>query len=237
MRSVLTVALAILALGYAIQAGATPPPDPAAESNRISGKVLETLDAAGYTYVRFETSDGEAWAAVPQASLEIGSRVVIANPQAMANFNSKTLKRTFETIYFGTLADGAAEIPLERSAANPHVPQHGGMGAASIDVTRAEGAAGKTISELYAEKDSLAGKTVTLRGKVVKYSPNIMGRNWIHLRDGTGNTKDGTDDVTVTSSATTAVGETVLVEGVVAVDKDFGAGYRYAVIVENASFK
>ena len=69
----------------------------------------------------------------------------------------------------------------------------------------------------------------------MKYSAGIMGRNWIHLQDGTGDAAAGTNDLTVTSSATTAVGDTILVQGSVAVDKDFGAGYRYAVIVEDAS--
>ena len=71
----------------------------------------------------------------------------------------------------------------------------------------------------------------------MKYSAGIMGRNWIHLQDGTGDAATGTHDITVTSSDTTAVGDIILVEGTVAVDKDFGAGYRYAVIVEEASVK
>ena len=107
--------------------------------------------------------------------------------------------------------------------------------AAPIEVAKAEGATGRTVAGLHAERDDLSGKTVALRGKVVKYTAGIMGRNWIHLQDGTGNATDGTHDVTVTSSGTTAVGEIILVEGTVAVDKDFGAGYRYAVIVEDAS--
>jgi hypothetical protein len=106
-----------------------------------------------------------------------------------------------------------------------------------IDVARAEGATGRTVAELYAEKGELAGKTITLRGKVVKYSAGIMGRNWIHLQDGSGDKAAGTHDITVTSIDSAAVGETILIEGVVTVDKDFGAGYRYDVIVEEASVK
>ena len=106
---------------------------------------------------------------------------------------------------------------------------------APIQVVRAEGATGRTVAELYDERGALSGKTVALRGQVVKYSAGIMGRNWIHLRDGTGDATAGTHDITVTSSGTTAVGDVVLVQGTVAVDKDFGAGYLYAVIVEDAS--
>ena len=94
-----------------------------------------------------------------------------------------------------------------------------------------------TVAELFAQKTELSGKHVVLRGKVVKYSGGIMGRNWIHLQDGTGDPTAGTHDITVTSRNTTEVGAIVLVEGTVVLDKDFGAGYRYAVIIEDASVK
>jgi hypothetical protein len=233
-------------LGCAVEATENPPAAPAAESNRVAGKVLETLDASGYTYVRFETPDGEAWAAVPETRLEIGSEVVVKNPQAMSNFESRTLGRTFETIYFGTLESQGAASPMAMGGANPHGSKPGGMGGAPsagkaiagpIEVEKAGGAAGRTIAELYAESSELSGKNVALRGQVVKYSAGIMGRNWIHLQDGTGDAGAGTHDITVTSSDATAVGEIILVEGIVVLDKDFGAGYRYAVIVEEASVK
>jgi hypothetical protein len=164
----------------------------------------------------------------------------------MSDFESKSLGRRFDTIYFGTLEGQDPSSPMARGGANPHEVKQGGMGevasahdadAAPIEVAKAEGATGRTVAELYAERDDLSGKTVALRGKVVKYTAGIMGRNWIHLQDGTGNATDGTHDITVTTSGTTAVGEIILVQGTVAVDKDFGAGYHYAVIVEDASVK
>jgi hypothetical protein len=236
----------MVVLGCAVEATENPSAAQATDQNRIAGTVLETLDASSYTYLRLETPDGEAWAAVPQARLEVGSQVVIVNPQAMSNFESKTLGRKFDTIYFGTLEDRRVSSPLAKGEANPHGSKQGGMGkvvsardanAAPIEVAKAEGATGRTVAELYAERGDLSGKTVALRGKVVKYSAGIMGRNWIHLQDGTGDATAGTNDITVTSSGTTAVGEIVLVQGTVVLDKDFGAGYRYAVIVEDASVK
>jgi len=244
MRSAVILALSMVVLGCTVVATEDPPAAQAADQNRIAGTVLETVDALNYTYLRFETSDGEAWAAVPQARLEIGARVVIVNPQVMSNFESKVLGRRFDTIYFGTLEGQRISSPMAQGGANPHGLNQGGMGrvanvpdaiAAPIEVAKAEGTAGRTVAELYAERDELSGKTVALRGKVVKYSPGIMGRNWIHLQDGTGDTAAGTNDITVTSSGTTAVGDIILIQGAVAVDKDFGAGYRYAVIVEDAS--
>jgi hypothetical protein len=98
-------------------------------------------------------------------------------------------------------------------------------------IAKAEG--GKTVAEVFAEKDQLAGKPVTFRGKVVKTNANIMGKNWLHVRDGSG--ADGTNDLTVTTAgAIPNVGDTVVVTGPVVLNKDFGMGYTYEVLIEDA---
>ena len=118
---------------------------------------------------------------------------------------------------------------VEHPAVNP---------AAEVDVAgiaKAEG--GQTVAEVYGGKDALAGKPVAVRGKVVKLNTGIMGRNWLHVRDGSG--AEGTNDLTVTTTSTPLpkVGDTVLVTGTVVLDKDFGMGYQYPVIVEDAEVK
>ncbi len=102
-------------------------------------------------------------------------------------------------------------------------------------IAKAEG--GKTVAEVYAEKDALAGTKVTVRGKVVKANTGIMGKDWLHVRDGSG--ADGTNDLTLTtnSSPLPKVGDTVLVTGTVVLNKDFGMGYQYPVMLEDAEVK
>ena len=98
-------------------------------------------------------------------------------------------------------------------------------------IAKADG--GKTIAEIYAEKDQLAGQSVVFRGKVVKTNANIMGKNWLHVQDGTG--AAGTNDLTVTTlGELPEIGETVLVTGRVEVNKDFGMGYQYDILIEDA---
>ena len=108
---------------------------------------------------------------------------------------------------------------------------------AAVDLSGiAKAPGGKTVAELYAEKDQLAGKQVVVRGKVVKTRDNIMGKNWLHVRDGSGT--DKTNDLTVTTSdPLPAVGATVLVSGQLAANKDLGLGYKYDVLVEDAKVK
>jgi hypothetical protein len=129
-------------------------------------------------------------------------------------------------------AKAPAGMAAGAEAKAPHpMPAPAGAPVDVSGVTRAEG--GKTVAEVFAEKDSLAGKPVTLRGKVVKSNTGIMGKNWIHVRDGSGS--DGSNDLTVTTvSAQPNVGDTVVITGPVSVNTDFGMGYQYDVIVEDA---
>ncbi|OHC62034.1 MAG: hypothetical protein A2045_05775 [Rhodocyclales bacterium GWA2_65_20] len=91
----------------------------------------------------------------------------------------------------------------------------------------------KTIAALYQGKAALAGQAVSVQGKVVKVNNEIMGRNFLHIQDGTGD--KGTNDLTVTSKQTAAVGDQVTVTGNVVLNKDFGAGYAYPLLMEEAS--
>jgi hypothetical protein len=101
-------------------------------------------------------------------------------------------------------------------------------------VPKAAGADARTVAELHAQKTALKEKTVSIRGKVVKFNAQIMGKNWLHLQDGSGDPKAGTHDITVTSADTVKVGDLVTIKGTVRLKKDFGAGYAYEVIVEDA---
>ena len=94
-----------------------------------------------------------------------------------------------------------------------------------------------TVVEIYQQGAALNQKKVVVRGKVVKVSANIMGKNWIHLQDGSGKPEAGTHDLVLTSLQKPTVGEILVAEGVLAADKDFGAGYRYEVIIEETEFK
>lgn len=93
----------------------------------------------------------------------------------------------------------------------------------------------KTIADIYKEKAELAGKQVKLQGKVVKVNNKIMNRNFLHLQDGSGDPALGTNDLTITSDDTAAMGDTVSVTGTLVVDLDFGSGYKYPLLLEKAS--
>jgi len=254
----LSVVLAVaLAVAGCKKKEPAPPPSAAGEAGApapvaaasIKGKVLERLDAPPYSYLRLQTPQGETWAAVPKTETANGQEVTIAGAMPMTRFESKTLKRKFDTVYFGTL--GGAEAAAAQPAPPPPamgggegmgqggmVAQHAAAAAGPSDVgdvkvAKASGADARTVAEIHAQRMALKEKPVTLRGKVVKFNEGIMGRNWAHLRDGTG-TAGKDNDLTVTTADHASVGDVVVVKGTVRIDKDFGSGYAYPVIVEDA---
>ncbi|MHB8948721.1 MAG: nucleotide-binding protein [Rhodoferax sp.] len=194
----------------------------------VSGEVLEAKDVEIYTYLRLKTKDGEMWAAVSKAPVKVGAKVSIENSMVMKNFESKALKKTFPTIIFGSLG-GAGPVAAGMPVAAAKV-----VDATPIKVAKASGANARTVAEVVTKAAELNGKPVRVSGKVVKYNAGIMGKNWIHLRDGTGKDADSSNDVLVTSTAETQVGAVVTVTGVVRTNKDFGAGYSYKVLIEDA---
>ena len=210
----------------------------------MSGTVVEAMNASSYTYVLVDDGAKKVWVAAPQFAVAVGDKVVVPDGTPMRNFQSKTLERTFEVVDFVA----AVQVVVGGQAGNePPISAHGGpahgfmhpsdgqtAAAAAIDLSNIKKAAGgQTVVELFTNKATLVGKEVIVRGRVVKFTPNVMGTNWMHVQDGTG--IPATNDLTVSTSTSAAVGNTVLVRGKLTTDKDLGFGYRYDVIVENAT--
>ncbi len=213
---------------------------PAADANSWTGEVLETMNSGGYTYVHVDTGTEKLWAAATATAtaITVGQRVTVPKGMMMQNFPSKTLDRTFEEIYFvgGIYAEGTEpKADSGMGGAMPGGMSGGTSGNANNTVPDAkiEGvnkvSGGYTVAEVFAQASSLNGQTIKVRGRVTKFTANIMGTNWVHIQDST----EG--DLTVTTSAVVATGDLVVVEGPLAANKDFGAGYKYAAIIEKAS--
>jgi len=204
----------------------------------INGEVLEVKDVDAYTYLRLKTKDGETWAAVNKAPVKKGAAVTIENAVVMTDFESKTLNRKFERIVFGNLAGtvAGAATPTANST-----PIHGGMTQApdvgNVKVAKASGPDARTVAEVVTKRVELKDRPVTVRGKVVKFTGGVMGKNWVHLRDGSGSTTDNSNDVVVTTTDETQIGDVVIAKGVVRTDVNLGSGYAYAVLIEDAKLQ
>lgn len=202
-----------------------------------TGIVVETINSAGYTYVQVDTGRKKIWVAAPEMHIKTGDRITVPMGTPMKDFHSETLDRTFDLVYF--VSNIMMEDTKQTSDKNTHefygTPKKktGSSTSTKVDFSEIEKPkGGKTVSELYAEKGNLSGKEVLVRGKVVKYNPKIMGKNWIHLQDGTG--EEGSNDLTINSLAKAKVGDIIIVKGVLSTDKDYGFGYKYDIIIEDA---
>jgi hypothetical protein len=209
---------------------------PARDGSAFTGTVAETMKSGGYTYARLQSGKDDVWIAASEFETHVGDRLTVALETPMHDFQSKTLGRTFPLIYFVPRVGREGEQPgsASTSASPALMSSHAGATAATKVEPMAPAPGGVSIADLWARRAALSGQAVTVRGKVVKVSEQIMGRNWIHLQDGTGSAADRTNDLTITTVDSVKNGDVVVVKGVLAVDKDFGAGYAYGAILENA---
>lgn len=254
----------LLAISSSYGGQAVPPNHPKIEmpaqssthqtSATLSGKVLQTINSGGYSYINLLKSNGEKiWVAVKETRITVGDQMSFMEGLVMNNFESKTLKRSFDKIIFSNGIIPQPEKASSKSAPKdlsvPVIPKNTGsrknkavvLGSKSavpskgkISVAKAQGPNAYTIAQAYKNSTTLNKKMVTIRGKVVKASTGIMKRTWIHIQDGTGSQAKGTHNLVCTTGSTANVGDIITVKGTLAKDRDFGYGYRYNVIIEDA---
>ena len=206
---------------------------PKAESSMHEIIAKDVIHAKSYTYVKGEEKGEEIWLAILKTDVEIGKKYYYGQTMEMKNFKSKELERTFDKILF---LEGLSDSPDNKVSNKVMVPdddvhkKNNAVPRTEMNIEHEESEI--TIGDLYENKASLASKKIRVRGIVTKFNPDIMDRNWIHIQDGTGGLN--TYDLTITSSDHVNVGSMVVFEGTVAIDKDFGHGYEYNLLLEDA---
>ena len=196
------------------------------QSGSRSGEVIDQVNSGSYSYLQLKENDNLYWVAVPTMKIENGESIYFSQYMEMKDFKSETLNRTFASVLF---VNDASKSMNKMNMKNPHSDvQSLDKQTISVDPLKD----GKTIADIYKNKQSLNGKTVKVKGKVVKFNSGIRNRNWLHIQDGTDN--NGDFDLLITSNEIVKVGDIIVAEGKLALDKDFGAGYFYAVLVEEA---
>lgn len=214
--------------------------------------VQEVLQTSQYTYLRAKESDKEVWLAAPSMQAKAGDTYYYEGGIQMTKFESKELNRVFESIILLEKINTepkASAVAATNNTTAPAADYHTGTDQQGVpatseqytrtppniekkDVKVAAAKGGITIGELFAKKDSYAGKTVKIKGQVTKYTPAVMGKNWIHIQDGT--ESGGKFDLAITSDAEVNMGDQVTFEGQIGLNKDLGYGYFFDVLMENA---
>jgi hypothetical protein len=202
-------------------------------------EVSEVLQANSYTYLKVKENGSERWMAVTKQEISPGEVYYYDEALQMTNFASKDLDRTFDVIYF---VNQISENPINKNlpggmqgmggmTGNPHSGKVESNPKSNIQLEKANGEI--TIAEVFGNRQDYSGKEIEIRGVVVKVNKQIMGKNWIHIQDGTNS--EGKFDLTITSQDLAEVNDEVTFKGKITLEKDFGSGYFYEVIMENAT--
>lgn len=197
----------------------------------VSVKVKAVEQVPNYTYLLVKGKGPEYWIAVSSTEIEVGEKITYQGGMLMEDFYSKELDRTFEKVLFLDGLGGSQQAPSMD-------PMQGSTHGSNIKTekldTRIEHETGiVSIEELFKDPAAYEGKTIRIKGEVAKFNAQIMERNWIHIQDGT--EFEGKYDLTVTSQQNFMVGQVVTIEGILALNRDFGYGYSYALLLEEAT--
>ena len=196
------------------------------ESSNIF-EVSEVIQGDAYTYLKVKENSTERWVAVLRQEIKTGDVYYYGSDLLMSNFHSSEIDRTFDEIYF---ISEISHTPVRLDSMLIHSGKVPAVENNSINLKKLSGEL--TIADIFANRSSYAGKEIEIKGVVVKVNESIMNRNWIHIQDGTNH--NGEFDLTVTSQDFVRINEIAVFKGKVSIDKDFGAGYFYNVVVENA---
>lgn len=200
--------------------------DVTSEEHRV--EVQEVLNTEKYTYLNVTENENTFWIAIPRKEVDIGARYYYKGGLLKRHFHSREHNRVFETVYL--VSD---VLPInEDGSINYHTSIKNQIDASEPMALKTEKGSIK-IEELVLNPEKYHGKVVKVTGKCVKVNPMIMDRNWIHVQDGSGDNLD----LTVTTNENILLGTVVSLEGTIALNKDFGAGYRYDIIMEGAVLK
>jgi len=196
-------------------------------------EILKIEQTNNYTYLFVKENSEEFWMAIDRSDdYQLGETIYFADAMLMEDFESKELGKTFDKIFF---ISKTSKTPIDKQAEWFNSSHNTNSSSGTMAEVDAEPLNGYSIEKLYADKKEKAGSTIKMRGVVVRFNEKIMNSNWVHLQDGTGTTENGNFDLTITTQEKVTLGDTVIFEGTITLDKDFGAGYFYSLIMENGT--
>lgn len=197
--------------------------------NKIT--VTKLIEGSTYSYIKGSNGTENIWIAIRKAPVKTGKTYYYSGELAMKDFYSKELDKTFPLIYFLNGISDKAEI----AKPGAHIGKIKKQAQKKLEVSIPPEDGTVSIAELFQNKKKYANTQINVKGKVAKFNSSIMGKNWIHLQDGS--EYEGYFDLIITSQETVSVGEIIIFEGKITINKDFGTGYTYNVILENAISK
>jgi hypothetical protein len=210
---------------------------PVSDPQTHTGTVLESTIAGKYIYIRLKVGEKEVWLSTLPEFLKVkiskGDLIEYQGGIPMQNFTSKALNRTFESILLITKIKVVEMDSIK-------VPEDEYHKVKTADITHAvppskgeieKAKDGRTIAEIFAEREALKGKEVILQARVMKVSKRILKKNWVSLQDGTGTSPD--NNIIFTTLKDLAINDVITVKGIIKTDVNLGGNYKYKVLIED----
>lgn len=203
--------------------------NPATSAKQDVHKIIvkEFLDGGNYTYLNVDENGKSYWMAVTNIAVTVGDTYYYDGGMVMKDFESKQLNKTFDEIIFANAVRTTEEFVQIKEEENPHANSNP-VPVSELKIEKPKN--GTSLSELFSAKKSFSAKSIIVKGKVVKVNNGIMDKNWIHIVDGT--QFENKVDLTITTNEEVNVGDIVTFKGIIVLDKDFGQGYVYDVLLE-----
>ena len=221
--------LAIVLLSVSCKGPLSPQGTSEVKSGMHKVVVNDVIQAGEYTYLNVSEKRKKIWLAVPAMQISKGDKFSYSGGLEMTDFYSKELKRTFPNLLL--LESAKMEQMTGKNSGMINSSHTAVVKTEKLNISIEPGEGCTSITKLLEKKKEYSGKTIRIRGKITKFNPAILGKNWIHLQDGT-EYKDGFD-LTITTDSQLIVGDTATFEGKITLNKDFGYGYFYDVIMED----
>lgn len=193
--------------------------------------VNEVIQTSSYTYLLVSENNDLYWIAISGMDVNVEDILYYNSGLEMVEFKSKELQRTFDKLLLVQVISNDGSKVVERSTSKNTVKRHQHTNNVTTDKP-AEDMGLVSLEDLFANINNYNGKKITVSGKVVKFNSEIMGRNWVHIMDA-----DNNYDLTITTNNYVKLEDEVTFEGVITLNKDFGSGYSYEIIMEKAVLK
>lgn len=194
-------------------------------------EALEVLNTERYTYLRAKEGAEEFWVAVPRQEITVGHTYFYRGGLKKTNFYSQEFDRNFDLVYLVSNIMDAKDHPGSQSVSSEPSSQNK---TPDLEAGAAAHKAAVKLSDLLKNPEKYGNSKIIVSGQVVKANYQIMGKNWYHLQDGS-QFSGKKADLTITSQETAQLGEKLSFQGIIYLNKDFGAGYKYALIMEEAT--
>ncbi len=228
-----------------------PPPPPAPTVERVAPSLAHALadrtrqaltvtvdqitETPSYSYLEIHDATAKGWLIAPALTVPTAAEITIEQYVRVRDFEALEIGKRFDSVLVAARVNGAGVVLKEtgeEAAVDPVLPASG-VTVAEVSIRLVQVVKGDMrLNEVLARRTELDGQRIKVRGQVLRVVPRIRDRNWIWLRDGSGEQRGA--NLPVVIDRPVDPGQVLWLEGRVAIDRKFKIGGSHPVLLEDA---